>query len=110
MIYVTVLLTSTTHRELLQFQTRRQAHLPLTDVEEVVAGRLARPVRWREGRRPVVVEHACVRKVGVTPPPLFDGATADHARRSLYADDVNATRSDCLWALLGLVPASWLNF
>ena len=55
-IYVTVLITST-HRELLQFQTRRQAHLPLADVEEVVAGRLAGPVDWREGRRPIVVEH-----------------------------------------------------
>ena len=60
-IYVTVLITST-HRELLQFQTRRQAHLPLADVEEVVAGRLARAVDWGEGRRPVVMEHACVRK------------------------------------------------
>ena len=55
MNYVTVLITRT-HRELLQLQTRRQAHLPLADVEEVVAGRLARPVDRGERMRAVVVE------------------------------------------------------
>ena len=45
MIYVTALITRT-HRELLELQTRRQAHLPLADVEEVVAGRLARAI-WK---------------------------------------------------------------
>ena len=56
MNYVTVLITST-HRKMLQLQTRRQAHLPLADVEEVVAGRLARFIGGREGRRAIVVKH-----------------------------------------------------
>ena len=77
-IYVTVLITSA-HRKLLQFETRRQAHLPLADVEEVVAGRLAGPIRRGEGRRPVVMEHACVRKVGAAP-RHFDLCTGPCAR------------------------------
>ena len=78
MIYVTVLITST-HRKMLQLQTRRQAHLPFTNVEEVVAGRLAGPIYWGEGRRPVVMEHACVRKVGAAP-RHFDLCTGPCAR------------------------------
>ena len=61
MIYGTGLITST-HRELLQFQTRRQAHLPLADVEEVVAGRLAGPIRRGEGRRAIIMKHAPERR------------------------------------------------
>ena len=57
MNYVTVLITST-HRKMLQFQTRRQAHLPLADVEEVVARLLPRAVDWGERMGAVVVEHA----------------------------------------------------
>ena len=78
MIYVTVLIISP-HRKMLQLQTRRQAHLPLADVEEVVAGRLARPINRGEGRRPVVMEHACVRKVGAAP-RHFDLCTGPCAR------------------------------
>ena len=61
MNYVTVLITST-HRKMLQFQTRRQAHLPLADVEEVVARLLPRAIDWGERMSAIVVEHAPERR------------------------------------------------
>ena len=42
---------------MLQFQTRRQAHLPLADVEEVVARRLAGPVDRRERMSAIIMKH-----------------------------------------------------
>ena len=52
---------------MLQLQTRRQAHLPLADVEEVVARLLPRAVDWGERMSAVVVEHAPQRR---RPAPL----------------------------------------
>ena len=52
---------------MLQLQTRRQAHLPLADVEEVVARLLPCAVDGGERMRAVVVEHAPQRR---RPAPL----------------------------------------
>ena len=47
---------------MLQFETRRQAHLPLADVEEVVARLLPRAIDWGERMSAIVVEHAPERR------------------------------------------------